>query len=121
MYPEHRHPPPNLSFRTILPSLILILFSIQYITAMMQLDHDGEDTVEPDHTTTMTAGKAQWNPAEVSAFVDYLNEHCVEQGDAGNFKSSVYAAAATAISSHRTSGPPKTGVMCKNKWTAVCD
>lgn len=88
---------------------------------MMQLDHDREETLEADSTAPKGVPKAQWNPAEVSAFVDYLHEHRAERGDAGNFKGSVYAAAATAINCHRTSGPPKTGAMCKNKWAAVCD
>ena len=77
--------------------------------------------MEPDHTAPTTGRKAQWNPIEVSAFVNYLHEHRAEQGDARNFKLFVYAAAATAISSHCMSGPPKTGVMCKNKWTMVYD
>lgn len=122
MDPEHSRPPPRLPLRAILPSLILTLFAIQYITVMMQSDHDGEEPTEADHTTPSVAGgKAQWNSVEVSAFVDYLHEHRAERGDAGNFKPSVYSAAATAIGPHRTSGPPKTGAMCKNKWTSVCD
>ena len=47
--------------------------------------------MEPDHTAPTTGRKAQWNPTEVSAFVNYLHEHRAEQGDARNFKLFVYA------------------------------
>ncbi|KAI6021971.1 hypothetical protein EDC04DRAFT_2607089 [Pisolithus marmoratus] len=39
-----------------------------------------------------------------------------EAGDNGNFKPSIYNAAAQHISQHPTSGPAKTGAMVKNKW-----
>ena len=79
MDPEHSCLPPRLPLCAILPSLILTLFAIQYITVMMQSDHDGEEPTEADHTTPSVAGgKAQWNSVEVSAFVDYLHEHHAE-------------------------------------------
>lgn len=75
--------------------------------------------------TLMAPEKAQkdsavWNEAETSALVDYLLKHVSEMADAGAFKSPTWNAAATDIAKHHTTGPVKTGKMCKGKYTTVC-
>jgi hypothetical protein len=62
---------------------------------------------------------AVWNDAENNALVDYLIEHKAEAGDGPNFKDVTYNGAAEAIAPLLTSGPSKTGKMCKNRWTTV--
>ncbi|KAG2345294.1 hypothetical protein BDR05DRAFT_880551, partial [Suillus weaverae] len=62
--------------------------------------------------------KAQWNSAEIEAFLTYLI--LVKSTMAGtNFKEVTFNAAAQEITSKRTSGPPKTGAQCKNKWGSL--
>ncbi|KAI6019118.1 hypothetical protein EDC04DRAFT_2901939 [Pisolithus marmoratus] len=62
--------------------------------------------------------KAIWNDREVNSLIHYLHEHRTEAGDNGNFKSSIYNAAAQHISQHLMSGPAKTNAMVKNKWVS---
>ena len=69
--------------------------------------------------TTSSAERAQWNDQEVTALVDYLHEHRAEAGDGGSFKGSTFNAAATQLVPFLTSGPKKTGTMCKTKWLSV--
>ena len=68
---------------------------------------------------TTPIDKAQWNEKETEALVDFLLEHKSEIGDAGMFKMGTFNAAAASIAGHYTSGPKKTGKMCKTKWRAV--
>ena len=67
------------------------------------------------------AEKAVWNETETSALIDYLVQHKAEAGDGGNFKDATYNAAAEHITSLKTTGPAKSGKMCKTKWAAVSD
>jgi len=66
--------------------------------------------------------KAHWNEPEVTAFIDYLYNHRpgAEIGDAGNFRLTTYNAAVDHIVPYHSSGPKKTGKMCKTKWSSVC-
>jgi hypothetical protein len=68
---------------------------------------------------TAPSDKAQWNEVETTALVDFLLEHKSEIGDAGMYKMTTFNAAAVRIAPHHTSGPMKTGKMCKTKWRAV--
>jgi len=68
---------------------------------------------------TAPIDKAQWNENETVALVDFFLEHKSEIGDAGMFKMGTFNAAAASITAHYTSGPRKTGKMCKTKWRAV--
>ncbi|KAG2337271.1 hypothetical protein BDR05DRAFT_952723, partial [Suillus weaverae] len=62
--------------------------------------------------------KAQWNSAKIEAFLTYLIS--VKSTMAGtNFKEVTFNAAAQEIASKQTSGPPKTGAQCKNKWGSL--
>jgi hypothetical protein len=64
--------------------------------------------------------KAKWTPAEVTALVDYLHEHCAERAEAGNFKDATYNAAATALRPlYNNNGAIKTGKMVAYKWGMV--
>ena len=62
---------------------------------------------------------AQWNEAETKVLMAYLLEHKSEIGKGGMFKMGTFNAAATKITKHHTSGPVKTGKMCKTKWRTV--
>ena len=62
---------------------------------------------------------AQWNEEETKALVTYLAEHKSEMGDGGMYKMGTFNAVANEIAKHHTSGPAKTGKMCKTKWRAV--
>ncbi|KAF8803320.1 hypothetical protein BYT27DRAFT_7110277, partial [Phlegmacium glaucopus] len=68
---------------------------------------------------TTPSDKAQWNDQEVSALLDFLLEKKSEIGDAGMFKMGTFNAAAAHITGYCTSGPAKTGKMCKTKWRAL--
>lgn len=62
--------------------------------------------------------KAQWNLAEIEAFLTYLIS--VKSTMAGtDFKEVTFNAAAQEIASKRTSGPLQTRAQCKNKWGLV--
>ncbi|KIK96317.1 hypothetical protein PAXRUDRAFT_826115 [Paxillus rubicundulus Ve08.2h10] len=64
--------------------------------------------------------KARWTPAEVTALVDYLHDHCAECGEAGNFKETTYNTAATALRPlYNGIGTIKTGKMVGSKWATV--
>jgi hypothetical protein len=63
--------------------------------------------------------KANWNEAEMAAFLAYLLDHKSEIGDSGSFKASTYNAVAGHISHLLTLDPVKTGKMCKTKWQTV--
>jgi hypothetical protein len=62
---------------------------------------------------------AQWNEEETKALLNYLLEHKSEIGNGGMFKMGTYNAVATEIVWLHTSGPAKTGKMCKGKWRTV--
>ena len=66
-----------------------------------------------------TTDKAHWNENETTALVDFLLEHKSEMGQGAMFKLGTFNAAADHIKIHRTSGPIKTGTMCRTKWRAV--
>src|ERR1700727_491346 len=70
-------------------------------------------------SSSSRSAKAHWNEAETPALINFLVEHQGEAGDGGNFKTSTFQKAATAIESLKTTGPPKTYKMCKTKWSAV--
>jgi hypothetical protein len=87
-------------------SLTLTTLCAQVATALMA-------------TTPLASDKAQWNEGETTALVDFLLEHKSEMGEAGMYKMGTFNAAASHIAVHHTSGPIKTGKMCKTKWRAV--
>ncbi|KIK40436.1 hypothetical protein CY34DRAFT_39543, partial [Suillus luteus UH-Slu-Lm8-n1] len=59
--------------------------------------------------------KAQWNLAEIEAFLTYLIS--VKSTMAGtDFKEITFNVAAQKIASKQTSGPLQTRAQCKNKW-----
>ena len=62
---------------------------------------------------------AQWNEEETKALLTYLAEHKSEIGDGGMYKMVTFNAVASEIAKYHTSGPVKTGKMCKTKWRAV--
>jgi hypothetical protein len=64
-------------------------------------------------------GKANWNTAEVDAFVDFLWVHRAEAGDGGSFKDTTFNAVAEHIADLWVTGPIKTAKRCKTKWTGV--
>ena len=70
---------------------------------------------------TTAAEKAHWNDQEVDALLAYLGDHRAEGGDNGTFKMGTFNAVSQSIASLRTSGPSKTGKMCKTKWILVCN
>ena len=59
---------------------------------------------------------AHWSGSEADALVNYLHTHCAEWGDSGNFKDSMYAAAAEHIKDLHISGKIKS---VWNKWIQV--
>jgi hypothetical protein len=63
--------------------------------------------------------KAIWNEMETTALIAFLVEHKGEAGDGANFKEAMFKRAANAIAPYHTSGPAKTGKMCKTKWSSV--
>ena len=65
------------------------------------------------------APRADWNDAETIALIAYVTAHRSE-GDGTNFKMQTYNAAAEDMAPFWTSGPAKTGKMCKSKWSSVC-
>ena len=65
---------------------------------------------------TALQDKAQWNEAVTVALVDFLLMHKSEISDAGMFKMTTFNAAAEHIAGDHSSGPAKTGKMCKTKW-----
>ena len=62
---------------------------------------------------------AQWNKEETKVLLTYLAEHKSEIGDGGMYKMVTFNAVASEIAKHYTSGPVKTGKMCKTKWRVV--
>jgi hypothetical protein len=62
---------------------------------------------------------AQWNEEETKVLLTYLLDHKSEISDGGMFKMGTFNAAATEIATHHSSGPTKTGKMCKTKWQVV--
>ena len=50
---------------------------------------------------------AVWNQQEIDYVMDYLQDHASEASNGGNFKDSVYQAAATYIAPYYKSGPVK--------------
>ena len=62
---------------------------------------------------------AVWNQQEIDYVMDYLRDHASEAGDGGNFKDSVYQAAATYIAPYYKSGPVKSAKHVKNKYKTV--
>jgi hypothetical protein len=64
--------------------------------------------------------KAHWNDEEIAHFLNYLEAHKSEIGDAGSFKASTFNAVATHIAPYLSQGPVKTSKMCKTKWQSVC-
>ena len=71
------------------------------------------DMSEPVHEN------AVWNQQEIDYVMDYLRDHASEAGDGGNFKDSVYQAAATYIAPYYKSGPVKSAKHVKNKYKTV--
>jgi hypothetical protein len=92
-------------------ALTLTTLCAQVATAIM--------ATSPLATVTAPPDKAQWNEDETTALVDFLLEHKSEIGDAGMYKMGTFNAAAGRIAVHHTSGPRKTGKMCKTKWRSV--
>ena len=70
-------------------------------------------------TAPTVPDKAQWNQDETMALVNFLLECKSEIGDAGMYKMGTFNDAAGHIAVCHTSGPRKTGKMCKAKWRAV--
>ena len=62
---------------------------------------------------------AVWNQQEIDYVMDYLQDHASEVGSGGNFKDSVYQAAATYIAPYYKSGPVKLAKHVKNKYKTV--
>ena len=62
---------------------------------------------------------AVWNQQEIDYVMDYLQDHASEAGNGGNFKDSVYQAAATYIAPYYKSGPVKLAKHVKNKYKTV--
>ena len=62
---------------------------------------------------------AVWNQQEIDYVMDYLWDHASEVGDGGNFKDSMYQAAATYIAPYYKSGPVKSAKHVKNKYKTV--
>ena len=92
-------------------ALTLTTLCAQVATAIM--------STAPLAAPSTSDSKAQWNDNETMALVDYLLEHKSEIGDAGMYRMGTFNAAAGHIAVHHTSGPRKTGKMCKTKWRAV--
>ncbi|KIK85025.1 hypothetical protein PAXRUDRAFT_831973, partial [Paxillus rubicundulus Ve08.2h10] len=76
--------------------------------------------VMAESTVEGSLEKARWTPAKVTALIDYLHDHCVEHGEAGNFKETTYNAAATTLRPlYNGIGTIKTGKMVGSKWATV--
>ena len=90
-------------------ALAITTLCVQYSVLIMALSANDKE-------------KAHWNEPEVTAFIDYLYNHWpgAEIGDAGNFRLTTYNAAVDHIVPYHSSGPKKTGKMCKTKWSSVC-
>lgn len=69
---------------------------------------------------TSRKAPAVWSKAEETAFLEFLLKALPSSGD-GGFKTTTFNQAATHLKEKFTQqrGAEKTGVVCKNKWTAV--
>ena len=65
-------------------------------------------------------GKAFWTDLETRELVTFLYDNRSRGDGAGNFRPDTYNAAAAYLAPHLSQGSPKTGTMCKGKWTSVC-
>ncbi|KIN99394.1 hypothetical protein M404DRAFT_30451 [Pisolithus tinctorius Marx 270] len=70
--------------------------------------------LESDQESEMMSSH-KWTDPETHALLDYLIEHWSEQGDTGNFKSSVFSSATAAVTPPN-SPPTRTAQQVQNKW-----
>ena len=87
--------------------ITVVSLCVQYTTVLMSQD------------AAAATEKAYWNDAEVDALLAFLSDHCAEGGDSGSFKMGTFNAASQSIAALKTTGPLKTGKMCKTKWISV--
>jgi hypothetical protein len=64
--------------------------------------------------------KANWEPSDEIAFIDYIADHKAEAGDATKFKVSFWNGAADYMKAYTTTGGLKTA-SCTAKWDWVRD
>ncbi|KIO01810.1 hypothetical protein M404DRAFT_28308 [Pisolithus tinctorius Marx 270] len=85
-------------------SATLCIVHVTGLLVLLESDQESE---------TMSSHK--WTDPETHALLDYLIKHWSEQGNTGNFKSSVFSSAAAAITPPN-SPPTRTAQQVQNKW-----
>ena len=63
--------------------------------------------------------RASWSIADETDLILFLFEHRAEADDGFNFKTATFNTASFEVDAKRTTGAPKTGKVCKNKWVQV--
>jgi hypothetical protein len=73
-----------------------------------------------DASQSTEATRSQWSDKDVRNLLDFLMQHKAEAGDGGNFKPSVWQAAAETLAKYPPErGASKTAASCKSKWSKV--
>ncbi|KIO00328.1 hypothetical protein M404DRAFT_29702 [Pisolithus tinctorius Marx 270] len=88
-------------------SATLCIVHVAGLLVLLESDQESE---------TMSSHK--WTDPETHALLDYLIEHRSEQGDTGNFKSSVFSSAAAAIAPPN-SPPTRTAQQLKGIYNSI--
>ena len=111
---------------TLPPSSYLVVADVRHqeiclqLLSLVHLLRNMHSAVVSDIQGGLNTSKiACWSDLEVNALVDYLYTHRAERGDSGNFKDSIYAAAADHIKDLCASGKVKDVKSVQNKWIQV--